>query len=280
MNNRRLASVFLSAIAALLSVSTLASAQGPAAPTELKVTDGVRLVWTAPSGTGITYVIERSGPGLTFFTQIAGPILETSYVVDTKGSEFDVSRTYTYHVRAVDSASNKGPSSNSVEVTSTRLRALPTVGNNVLDQLAVLPGFRDNSPKDYLVRTLPVETTATDTVSLIFMGVKDRTLSFTSADGSQSFSWGCVDCSFVAGPDGVGPAIHGNRGAVFKLNADGSVILVTCRAVRCEVLTAQQIETENGVLRASGDVTEHQLAADETITIPAMQRAYFKVTAR
>jgi hypothetical protein len=50
--------------------------------------------------------------------------------------------------------------------------------------------------------------------------------------------------------------------------------------MKCVVLTARQIEPGDGILRASDDVVEHQLAAGETTTIPATQRTFFKINTR
>jgi hypothetical protein len=246
--------------------------------------EGTRLVWTAAPGTGNSYVIERSGPGLTLFAPVAGPISETSYFIDTAGNDFAKGATYNYRVRVIDSAQNKGEPSNSVSVRSARIADLPLVSDNILDIVRALPGSANNGaalrPDDAGNRSFALESPKPDSISLIFTGTSNRTLSFTVSDGSQTFSWGCPDCSFVVGPDGVGPAAGGNRGAMFKLNMDGSSIQVTCRAVRCDVLTARQLETDKGILRASGNVASRQLGADETMTIPATQRAFFTITPR
>jgi len=246
--------------------------------------EGTRLVWTAVPGTGNTYVIERSGPGLTLFTPVAGPISETSYFIDTSGSDFDKGATYQYRIRTVDSAQNTGEPSTTVSVRSSRNKDLPLVGTNVLDLLSVLPGYVNNGaalrPDDAGNRSFALESPRPDSISLIFTGTSNRTLSFTIPDGSQTFSWGCPDCSFVVGPGGVAPASAGSRGAMFKLSLDGSTVQVTCRAVRCDVLSARQIETDKGLLRASGNVVERQLGTEETMTIPATQRAFFSVNTR
>jgi hypothetical protein len=93
--------------------SPLASAQAPSVPTDLKAEavagrSDLRLSWTASTGAETKYLIERAGPGLTLYTQIAGPISETNYVVIHIDGELDLG-VYKYRVRAVDAALNKGP---------------------------------------------------------------------------------------------------------------------------------------------------------------------------
>src|SRR5262249_7427850 len=172
MNYCRYVLQLLATIATSLAISTVAQAQNPEAPRDLKL-DGdsktIRLSWTAPSGAANTYLVERAGPGYTLFTQIAGPISQTDYVVDTTGA--CGSENYTYRVRAVDSASNRGPYSNTISTSTLRVLCnLPLVGRNVLDLLDTLPGFRLNVPSDAF--------------SFVLTGVKERTVTFAYTDGS------------------------------------------------------------------------------------------------
>jgi hypothetical protein len=269
--------ILLLAVAGSLFVSANALAQSLAAPKELKA-DGQVLSWKHTPVAGVKYLIERSGPGLTFFTQIAGPISETSYSIETEKRE--AGATYTYRVRAVDAASNLSSYSNSVSAQSPFVaRNLPLVGNDPIALLATLPGYRPNPLPDY-TRTLPPSSAQADSASFVLKGVMDGTFSFTSADGSQSFSWGCAGCSFVVGPDGVGPASRGNSGMEFKLSPNGVEISLTCRASRCDVVTARQIEIRNGVLNATTAVVFRQVGADQTQTIPSTVQAFFAVTAQ
>jgi hypothetical protein len=126
--------------ASLVLVSTSASAQALAAP-DLKA-DGSLLSWTAPPEAGVRFLIERSGPGLTFFAQIAGPIADTRYAIETGRNE--AGARYTYRVRAIDAASNPGPYSNSVAVQAPSM-GLPMVGNDPVALLTTLPGYRGNA---------------------------------------------------------------------------------------------------------------------------------------
>jgi hypothetical protein len=254
MNHRGYGLPRLTTVVASLAISTVALAQSPGAPQDLKL-DGdsksVRLSWTASPGGVNTYLVERSGPGYGFFEQIAGPISAANFT-DTTGFVPCKSQDYTYRVRAVDSASNKSPYSVTISTSTIRVVcSLPLVGKNVLDLLGDLPGLRQG--------------VQSDAFSFVLTGVRDRAVTFAYTDGSQSFSWGCPNCSFVVGPDGVSPAAFGYRGIVFSLSADGSQLAATCRAVRCDVSTAG---------------SQRQLGANETATIPASQRSSFTVSTR
>jgi hypothetical protein len=173
-----------------------------------------RLSWKAAPGSQISYVIERSGPGLTFFTQIAGPISETTLSVDTMAPAGERG-AFVFRVRAIDAAGNKSPFSNSVSVPAMVVtKPLPLVGNDVLALLTTLPGY------NALWRD-------------------------------------------------VGPVTPDSGAVIFKHSPDGSTVTATCRAAKCEVITAGQIEVVNGTLRATGDVERRQLTLDQVTTIPA-----------
>jgi hypothetical protein len=77
MESQNMHKIKLGLLLSLFLLPSLASAQGPDAPTDLKeerLSDSkVRLSWTAPPGTGLRFLIERGGPGYTFFTQAWDP---------------------------------------------------------------------------------------------------------------------------------------------------------------------------------------------------------------
>lgn len=264
-------SLFTAAAACLFS--SFAFAQEPAAPTNLKVEQtgtGIRLSWTAPAGTGNTYLIERSGPGLSLFTPIAGPISETNYFLDQKAIG-DPSVRYSYRVRTV----NLGPATPAVAPSSTDIRNLPLVGSNIYDLLAVLPGYRSvaYAPNmDENSRRLSPLTAPAESISFMLKGATGRTVAFESANGS--FSWGCPSCEFSVSATGVGFTA---RGISFKLSTDGSQLQLTCHAKSCEVLTARTLETTNNVVHASGDVRPSRLAVNESMTLPSSQRALLTI---
>jgi hypothetical protein len=168
--------------------------------------EGTRLVWTAAPGTGNSYVIERSGPGLTLFTPVAGPISETSYFIDTAGNDFAKGATYNYRVRAIDSAGNKGEPSNPVSVRSIRIADLPLVGTNVLDLLAVLPGAENKgvalSPADTLNRSLvpTIRGTVLDSSKAKLPGVQITLTRLDTTDSKKTVTNEIGEYSFKTSP--------------------------------------------------------------------------------
>jgi hypothetical protein len=277
-------------MAAASLFSPPASAQELAAPTDLKAESAlggiIRLTWTAPPGSGNRFLIERSGPGLTFYTQVAGPISETSYVVDAKTHGLEAGQVYTFRVRAVDAASTKGPPSATVSA-GVRPKELPLVGTNVLQLLSLLPGTaaaNDQYPAcTSLLRVdqplncrLPRLSSQPDSISFLLKDTVDRTVSFQSEDGT--FSWTCPKCEFAVSATGIGPATGSDPSITFKLSEDGSQLLVTCRAINCDLLIARAMEVENNIYRASGDITRHRLTLDEATKISASQRVLLTVS--
>jgi hypothetical protein len=266
MNNRASRSS-LAAVAVLLAVSTIATAQSPADPQDLKISGGsksIRLSWTAAPGSGNRYLIERGGPGYTLYEQVGGPISDTTFVIESPGYESCKGVNYTYRVRTIDAASHTSAPSNVVRTSMLRNPPcdLPIVGTNVLNLISSLQpvagGCRPGADRDCTTFTLN--------------GTKDRTVLFSTffdgdstIYGGSSFSWECQNCSFVVGPSGVSGARSGNRGVVFKLSSDGTEILATCRAVKCE---------------ASFGSTQYTRGEGETLTLPSWQRTSFTVYTR
>ena len=76
---------------------------------------------------------------------------------------------------------------------------------------------------------------ANNAFAFALVNVEGRKLLFEDSAGS-TFSYGCADCTFLVWESGVGlPTANAGPGIIFRLDADGKSLSVTCRSTECRV---------------------------------------------